>query len=133
MKDSPRNRLIMAAFALPLMIWALSRGCTAELAASRAQAPAPVERIHLRPDQVEAMELLKSQGYLEMRLDTREAYLSPLVWLAADARLKEDLAATLAVYGADLRHDDNVYVTVMDKQSAKRLAKWDGVWGFKVY
>jgi hypothetical protein len=47
--------------------------------------------------------------------------------------LKEDLAATLAVYGADLRHDDNVYVTVMDKQSAKRLAKWDGVWGFKVY
>jgi hypothetical protein len=133
MTDTEKKQLLAFAVLVPLLIWALNRGCEASRQAAIAQAPARPERVHLRPDQVEAMQTMEREGFLDMGHRSHEALLDPGVWLRADAKLKEDLAATLATYGADLRHDDDLSITVVDKQSAKKLATWDSLWGFKVY
>ena len=97
----------------------------------RAAASGPA--VALRPDQREAIELAVKQGFIKLDVDRVRAYVDPEMWLRFDAQGKEDLAATLATRMAELRSKDSVWIEVFDKQSGKQLAKFDTLFGFKIY
>jgi hypothetical protein len=97
-------------------------------AASPYQTPLNVRKPSTLPA---AMEKLQKRGLL--RLDCSEpdakAWIAPAVWKRYDAVEKENVAKTLATYC----HPQSPSISILDKQSSRKLASYGPLPGFKVY
>jgi hypothetical protein len=87
----------------------------------------------LRPEQVELLKDMENQGFLLLEPDANRAYIAPGIWLSMDAKLKEDFAASIALYCANHKGTNLIWAEIFDKMSGKKLARWSQVYGFKVY
>jgi len=78
-----------------------------------------------------AMEKLQKRGLL--RLDCSEpdakAWIAPAVWKRYDAVEKENVTKTLATYC----HPQSPSISILDKQSSRKLASYSPSPGFKLY
>jgi len=78
-----------------------------------------------------AIEKLQKRGLL--RLDCSEpdakAWIAPAAWKRYDAVEKEDVTKTLAAYC----HPQSPSISILDKQSGRKLASYGPVRGFKLY
>jgi hypothetical protein len=78
-----------------------------------------------------AMEKLQKRGLL--RLDCSEpdtkAWIAPAVWKRYDAVEKENVTKTLAAYC----HPQSPSISILDKQSSRKLASYGPFPGFKLY
>lgn len=91
------------------------------------------QKLNLRQDQISYLENLQSQGYISIEAEQNKVYVAPLLWLRMDAKLKEDFAASLAIYCGNKKGTELYWVEIYDKQSGKKLAKYSQSWGFDVY
>jgi hypothetical protein len=91
------------------------------------------ELIKLTDGQAKLLSKLQKQGLLSIEPNLNKAYIDPGLWQSMKYSLKEDFAATLAIYCANKKGTQSFWVDVYDQYSGKQLAKYSRSWGFKVY
>jgi hypothetical protein len=91
------------------------------------------DKITLKPGQVQLINNLQQQGYIVIDPEFNRVQIDPVLWAQMKYNLKEDLAATLAVYVSNRRNSTAYWVEIADMYSGKKLAKWSQAWGMKTY
>jgi len=84
--------------------------------------------------QISLLENMISLNVLDLNTHTCEAYIDPIVWESMDYKQKEMVTTLCARYCAKKSNQtaDVAFITVFDKQSGKKLAKYDA-FEYKVY
>jgi hypothetical protein len=93
----------------------------------------PGDRIELTEGQVNLLSKLQNQGLLSIDPNLNKAFIDPGLWHSMKYSVKEDFAATLAIYCGNKKGTQLYWVDVYDQYSGKKLAKYSQSWGFKVY
>ena len=57
--------------------------------------------------------------------DQRSVYIEPILWQNMDTDLREDFAATIAIYCGNKAKDISYCINIFDKDSRKKLAEYD--------
>jgi hypothetical protein len=122
-----------------ILIWIaiLNRFCSPESGTKKiTTTPETTETkptISLTQEQTDILIKLEKDGYIVLEPQNNTVYIDPSLWSTMDYKLKEDMGASFAIYCATKRNDDLIYVTIYDKMSGKKLAKYSNSWGFTVY
>lgn len=80
----------------------------------------------------ESVEHLLRNNIARVDIQMHKVWVDPLLWAAADAATKEEIAARFALYFAEQNKKTIYRCEVFDKQSAKRLARYSRAFGFSV-
>jgi hypothetical protein len=91
------------------------------------------DRVELNEGQLNLLSKLQSQGLLSIDPNLNKASIDPGLWNNMKYSLKEDFAATLAIYCGNKKGTQLYWVDIYDQYSGKKLAKYSRSWGFKVY
>ncbi|HEV2207324.1 MAG TPA: hypothetical protein VG167_01000 [Verrucomicrobiae bacterium] len=105
--------------------------------APRGEADRPAEpgiatrtRPALRADQLQLIQDLKKEGFLEV--SGFRVMVDSELWHRMDAHQREDFAATMAIYCEGNRQDGLYSVKIYSQRSGKLLAEWDSYDGLVV-
>jgi hypothetical protein len=86
----------------------------------------------LRQDQIDLLLNLQKQGLITLEPEFRTVYIETGLWNDMKYQVKEDFAATLAIYCANKKGSTTYWVKILDKYSGKEVGEY-GSFGFKVY
>lgn len=91
------------------------------------------EEFSLTKGQIDLLNNLQKQGLLSIEPNLNKAYVNSSLWQNMKYSLKEDFAATLAIYCAQKKGSNSYWVKIYDQYSGKKLARYSQGWGFKIY
>ena len=91
------------------------------------------DRIDLTEGQINLISKLQSQGLLSVEPNLNKVLIDPGLWRSMKYSVKENVAATLAIYCGNKKGTQLYWVNIYDQYSGKKLAKYSRSWGFKVY
>lgn len=93
--------------------------------------------LKLTQSQVDYIDKLVKENYISFEKANGElmntVYISPVLWNGMDFKLKEDTSCALAIYIANKKGEQTIWVDILDKMTGKKLAKYSQTFGFKVY
>jgi len=114
-----------------IVLYMLFNPTAKETSSTKTESAKPT--LTLTQDQTDYLINLEKQGLVRIEPQNNDVYIDPGLWIRMDAKLKEDTGAAFAMYCAEKRGNSLVYVTIYDKMSGKKLAKWSKSWGFTIY
>ena len=91
------------------------------------------QSLKLTENQIAFLQKLVDQNYLKLKPELNKAYIDSSLWNSMDIDLKEDFAASLAIYCGNVKKTDIYWVEIYDLYSGKKIAKYSQTWGLKVY
>ncbi len=91
------------------------------------------EKLSNSAAQIELLNGLINDGFLQIEAHYNKAYIDPKVWNSIDVNVKENLSRGLAIYCGNKKGTHLYWVDIYDKISGKKIAKYSNSWGFKVY
>ena len=91
------------------------------------------ERVSLTQHQLDLLSQLQNQGLVSVEPNLNKVLIDPGLWRSMKYSVKENFAATMAIYCGNKKGTQLYWVKIYDQYSGKRLAKYSQAWGFKVY
>ena len=91
------------------------------------------DKIELTQGQINLLSKLQNQQLISIEPKLNRAYIDSGLWRSMKYKLKEDFAATLAIYCGNKKGTYLYWVEIYDQYSGKKVAKYSQNWGFKVY
>lgn len=91
------------------------------------------KKLSLTQSQEDYLHKLENDGYLSVEPSLNKASIAPAIWNNIDAKLKEDVSASLAIYCGNKKGTNLYWVEIYDKMSGRKLAKYSQSYGFKIY
>jgi len=91
------------------------------------------DKIELTQGQLDLINNLQGQGFISIEPNLNQVYIKPGLWQNMKYKVKENFAASLAVYCGNKKGTHLYWVVISDMYSGKKLAKHSHSWGFKVY
>ena len=91
------------------------------------------DRIDLKDSQIKLITKLQDQGLLSINPELNEAYIDSNLWGKMKYQVKENFAASLAIYCGNEKGTQLYWVNIYDQYSGKKIGKYSQSWGFTVY
>lgn len=79
----------------------------------------------------ESVEHLLRNNIARVDIQLHKVWIDPLLWAAADAATKEEIASRFALYFSGQNKKTVYRCEIFDSQSGKRLARYSQAFGFR--
>ena len=100
---------------------------------TKSSSSASANQINLTEGQIALIANLQNQGLLSVEPTLNKVLIDPVLWRSMKYSVKEDFAATMAIYCGNKKGTYSYWVEIYDIYSGKKLAKYSQFWGFKIY